>query len=87
MWKFYCDLFAQKTNPHYEEVKKMIFQLTPDDALKAIKSVSDDFPEAMDKIFSLVPEEQRINTLNRLKALIPEDKLKEWAKEILDGQK
>ena len=86
-WKFYCDLFAQKTNPHYEEVKKMIFQLTPDDALKAIKSVSDDFPEAMDKIFSRVPEEQRIETLNRLKVLISEDKLKEWAREILDGKK
>ena len=87
LWKFYCDLFAQKTNPHYEEVKKMLFQLTPDDALKAIKSVSDDFPEAMDKIFSRVPEEQIIETLNRMKTLISEDKLKEWAREILDGRK
>ena len=97
----------------------MIFQLTPDDALKAIKSVSDDFPEAMDKIFSRVPEEQRVKTidmilphipeeqrievfnafirqipeeqrvetLNGIKTLIPEAKLKEWAREILDGDK
>jgi len=103
LWKFYCDLFAQKTNPYYSEVKKMIFQLSPDDALKAIKSVSDDFPEAMDKIFSRVPEEQRVRTIDmilphireerRIEALnafvsqIPEDKLKEWARKILDGGK
>jgi len=87
VWKFYCDLFAQKTNPHYEEVKKMIFQLTPDDALKAIKSVSSDFPEAMSEIFSRVPEEQRIQVLNKMKTLISEDKLMEWAREILDGRK
>jgi len=119
LWKLYCDLFAQKTNPHYEEVRKMIFQLTPDDALKAIKSVSDDFPEAMEKIFGRVPEEQRvrtidmalpniseerrievfnafirqipeeqrIDTLKGIKTLIPEAKLKKWAREILDGDK
>jgi len=73
-WKFYCDLFAQKTNPHYEEVKKMIFQLTPDDALKAIKSVSDDFPEAMDKIVSRVPEEQRVRTIDMILPHIPKQR-------------
>jgi hypothetical protein len=103
LWKFYCDLFAQKINPYYEEVKKMRFQLTPDDALKAIESVSEDFPEAMDKIFSRVPEEQRVRTIdlilphiperkrievfNALIRQIPEDQLKEWAREILDGKK
>ena len=87
-WKFYCDLFAQKTNPHYEEVKKMIFQLTPDDMIKAIESVPPEYvPEAFDKMLSRVSEEQRIETLNRLKVLISEDKLKEWAREILDGKK
>ena len=81
----------------------MIFQLTPDDALKAIKSVSDDFPEAMEKIFSRVPEEQRIRTIDvilhhipeeqRIKILnefirpIPKAKLIELAKKILDGDK
>jgi len=88
LWKFYCDLFAQKTNPHYEEVKKMIFQLTPDDMIKAIESVPpEDVPEAFDKMLSRVPEEQRIEMLNRMKALISEDKLKEWARKILDGRK
>jgi len=88
LWKFYCDLFAQKTNPHYEEVKKMFLQLTPDDMIKAIESVPlENVPEAFDKMLSRVPEEQRIETLNRLKALISEDKLKEWARGILDGKK
>ena len=88
VWKFYCDLFAQKTNPHYEEVRKMILQLTPDDMIKAIESVPlENVPEAFNKMLSRFPEEKRIETLNRLKALISEDKLKEWAREILDGDK
>ena len=88
LWKLYCDLFAQKTNPHYEEVRKMIFQLTPDDMIRAIESVpSEDVSEALGKILSRVSEKQRIETLNRLRALISEDKLKEWARGILDGDK
>ena len=87
-WKFYCDLFAQKTNPHYEEVRKMIFQLAPDDMIKAIESVPlENVPEAFNKMLSRFPEEKRIETLNRLKVLISEDKLKEWAREILDGDR
>ena len=66
----------------------MIFQLTPDDMIKAIESVPPEYvPEAFDKMLSRVSEEQRIETLNRLKVLISEDKLKEWAREILDGKK
>jgi hypothetical protein len=103
LWKFYCDMFAQKTNPHYEEVKKMSFQLTPEDALKAIESVSHDFPEAMEQIFSRVPEDQRVKTIdhilphiseerrfevfNTFMKLIPGDQLKEWAGAILNGNK
>jgi len=146
VWKFYCDLFAQKTNPHYEEVRKMIFQLTPDDMIKAIESVpsedvpealgkmlnrvseeqrirtvnmilphipeerrteifsalkitpddmikaiesvpSEDVPEALGKMLGRVSEKQRIETLNILRTLISEDKLKEWAREILNGDK
>jgi len=64
-----------------EKVRKMIFQLTPDDALKAIKSVSDDFPEAMEKIFIRASEKERIEIVNALIRQIPEDKLKELAKE------
>ena len=87
VWKFYCDLFAQKTNSHYSEVKKMNFQLTPNDMIKAIESVSlENVPEAFNKMLSRFPEEKRIETLNRLKALISEDKLKEWARGILDGR-
>ena len=57
LWKFYCDLFAQKTNPHYSEVKKMIFQLTPNDMIKAIESVSlENVPEAFNKMLSRFPE-------------------------------
>ena len=66
----------------------MIFQLTPDDMIKAIESVPSEYvPEALGKIFSRVSEKQRIEALNRLKALISEDKLKEWAMEILNGNK
>jgi F0F1-type ATP synthase delta subunit len=94
---------AINKSQRHEEVRKMIFRLTPDDALKAIKSVSDDFPEAMEKIFSRVPEEERVRTINvilrhiskerRIEVInafirhISEDKLKELAKEILDGKK
>jgi len=73
VWKFYCDLFAQKTNPHYEEVRKMIFQLTPDDMIKAIESVpSEDVPEALGKILSRVSEEQRVRTIDIILPRIPE---------------
>ncbi len=74
LWKFYCDLFAQKTNPHYEEVKKMLFQLTPDDMIRAIESVpSDNVPEAFDKMLSRVPEEQRVRTIDMILPHIPEE--------------
>ena len=120
LWKFYCDLFAQKTNPHYQEVKKMPFQLTPDDMIQAIESVPlDNVPEAFDKMLSRVPEAQRVGTIDRILphipeaqrvstidrilphisaerrlevfktfvSQIPEDQLKEWARELLDGKK
>ena len=70
-----------------EKVRKMIFRLTPDDALKAIKSVSDDFPEAMEKIFIRASEKQRLEIFNALIRQIPEDKLIELAEKILDGDK
>jgi hypothetical protein len=66
LWKLYCDMFAQKTNPHYAEVRKMILQLTPDDALKAIQYVSDDVPETINKIVSLIPADQRLRTIDLL---------------------
>ena len=63
----FSDLFALKTNPHYEEVKKMIFQLTPDDMIKAIESVPPkDVPEAFDKMLSRVPGEQRVRTIDMI---------------------
>jgi len=65
----------------------MIFRLTPDDALKAIKSVSDDFPKAMEKIFIRASEKERIEIINALIRQIPEDKLIELAEKILDGDK
>ena len=79
---------AENKSQRNERVKKMIFRLTPDDMVKAIESVpSEDVPEAFNKMLSRFPEEKRIETLNRLKALISEDKLKEWAREILNGDK
>ena len=74
LWKFYCNLFAQKTNPHYSEVREMIFQLTPDDMIMAIESVpAEDVPEALDKILSRVPEEQRVRTIDMILPHIPEE--------------
>jgi hypothetical protein len=75
VWKFYCDLFAQKTNPHYEEVRKMIFQLTPDDMIKAIESVpSESVPEALGKMLNRVSEEQRVRTIDMVLPNISEER-------------
>ena len=88
VWKFFCDLFASRTNPLYEEVRKMTFWLTADDIQKALEHVQEEeMPAVIHRILGqmpCVPSDEIVNILDVMKTFIPKQHLKEWAREILD---
>ncbi len=85
VWKFFCDLFASKTNPLYWEVTKMPFWLNADDIQHAFEHVRQEERAAvLDRILIQIPQEERLGSLDKMKDLIPKKQLKEWAKKILD---
>ncbi|MBI1927604.1 hypothetical protein HYR99_25600 [Candidatus Poribacteria bacterium] len=50
-WEFFCDLFASRANPLYEEVRKMILQLSAEDIQHALQYVpKDEMPEVINRL-------------------------------------